>query len=172
METQRRGQPPFPWLTALSMPPDFGAAWFCACTCVHWRRSEHRCSTIAELQDLSSWPLNIYLYKKKHVQQGVTNRRPFSRAAQWPDHSLTLKSHLQVSGLNCFGRLCGKCPVTGDWPCTVTDKLIFQRSSKLAFIQMWKRDFLTCSSIKATKLFFQQAVNYKQQGVAAKLLLK
>lgn len=33
-------------------------------------------------------------------------------------------------------------------------------------------DFLICSNTTATKLFFQQAVEYKQQGVAAKLLLK
>jgi len=37
---------------------------------------------------------------------------------------------------------------------------------------MWKKDFLTCPSMQATKLFFQQAVEYKQPGVAAKLLLK
>lgn len=68
--------------------------------------------------------------------------------------------------------VCGKCPLTGAWPSGVTDKPIFQRSSKLVFIQMWKRDFLICSNTKATKLFFQQTVEYKQQGVAAKLLLK
>lgn len=68
--------------------------------------------------------------------------------------------------------VCGKCCLTGDWPSGVTNKLIFQRSSKFVFIQMWKKDFLICSTIKATKLFFQQAVEYKQQGVAAKLLLK
>lgn len=158
------------------MPPDFAATWFCVHTCVHWRRAEHHFSTAAELQDLSSWSLNIYLCKMKHVQQHVTNRKPFSRAASSQTTHCCWNQHLSLWPELLWESLWEMPSVWSPQEVTdllgVTNKLIFHRSSKFLFIQMWKRDFLTCSNTKATKLFFQQAVEYKQQEVAAKLLLK
>lgn len=51
------------------------------------------------------------------------DRKPFSRAALWSDQSLMLETHIQGFGLNCFRSLCGKCPVTGDWPFEVLTSL-------------------------------------------------
>lgn len=151
------------------MPPDFAATWFRVHTCVHWRRAEHHFSTAAELQDLSSWSLNM----SSNTWQ---TESPFPGQLSSQTTHCCWNQHLSLWPELLWESLWEMPSVWSPQELTdllgVTNKLIFHRSSKFLFIQMWKRDFLTCSNTKATKLFFQQAVEYKQQGVAAKLLLK